>query len=301
MLTGVVFKAQSGFFWVQTAEGVLVSRLRGKLRQKKLATDVLAVGDRVQVEPTNPGEGQIVAVEPRVRQLSRRAPPPRREAEQVIVANLDQVIFVFACAHPAPRLRMLDRFLVIAEAHAIPALICVNKIDLLPPGEPEKVFAVYEQIGYPVLYLSVRQEKGIANLRDRLLGKLSVLAGPSGVGKSSLLNAVEPGLGLLARAISEATGKGRHTTVVPELIPLSEGGFVADTPGLKTLAFWDIQPEELDAYFVELRPYVSKCEFSDCTHLREPGCAVRAAVEAGAISPQRYDSFCRLRLGDDQE
>jgi ribosome biogenesis GTPase len=150
-----------------------------------------------------------------------------------------------------------------------------------------------------VWYTSAITGTGVAELRDLLRGKLSVLAGPSGVGKSTLLNDMQPGLGLRAREVSRATTKGQHTTVYPELLPLEGGGFVADTPGVRAVALWDIEPEELDGYFVEIKPLVAHCEFSDCTHLHEPGCAVRKAVEAGEVSVSRYESYCRLRLGDD--
>ena len=165
-----------------------------------------------------------------------------------------------------------------------------------PAPSPRR--GIYPPLGYPVVYTSAKQAIGVADLRERLRGRLSVLAGPSGVGKSSLLNAVQPGLGLRAQAISQATQKGRHTTVYPELLLLEEGGFVADTPGLRALALWDIEPEELDGYFVELRPLVAGCAFSNCTHLNEPGCAIRAAVAAGQIAVSRYQSYCRMRLGE---
>jgi ribosome biogenesis GTPase len=196
---------------------------------------------------------------------------------------------------------MLDRFLVIAEAARLPAIICANKCDLVAPEAARELFKHYPPLGYKVLYTSAITGAGVTGLRDLLGGTLrvSVLAGPSGAGKSTLLNAVQPGLGLKAREVSRATTKGRHTTVYPELLPLEGGGYVADTPGVRAVALWDIEPEELDGYFVEIRPLVAQCEFSDCTHLHEPGCAVRKAVEAGEISTSRYESYCRLRSGDD--
>jgi ribosome biogenesis GTPase len=300
ILAGIVIKAQSGFFTVETPDGALVCRLRGALQQKRRDSDILAVGDRVHVRALEPGTGQIVEVLPRVRVLSRRDPQPgRREREQVIVANPDQAIFVFACTQPDPHSGMLDRFLVTAEAARLPAVVCANKIDLLPRAQAEKFFDVYAHIGYPVIYTSATTGEGIEDLRAQVAGKLSVLAGPSGVGKSSLLNALQPGLGLRARAISRLTTKGRHTTVVPELLPLDGGGYLADTPGLRALALWDIAPEELDAYFPEIRPHVSACGFSDCSHTHEPDCAVRAALAAGAIHPARYASYQRMRAGSE--
>ena len=306
-LTGVILKAQSGFYTVRTGSGDYVCRLRGKLKRRRQATDLAAIGDRVEISARPDGDGAIEEVLTRHRVLSRRAPAGRgrggrrtaeREAEQVIVANPDRVVFVFACAEPAPRMRMLDRFLVIAEAARLPALVCANKIDLVTYSEAQALFGLYPPLGYRVVYTSAVTGAGVDELRELLRGQLSVFAGPSGAGKSSLLNRLQPGLGLKARAVSEATSKGRHTTVHSELWPLDGGGFIADTPGLRALALWDVEPAELDGYFVDIRPYVAQCEFSDCTHLHEPACAVRAAVASGAISASRYDSYCRLRMGD---
>lgn len=299
--SGLIVRAQSGFFTVQTAEGPIVCQLRGRLKRARRETDVAAVGDRVRVQVLADRTGAIETIEPRRRALSRKAPTPwvgsRRHVEQVIVANPDQAVFVFSCADPDPNFRMLDRFLVVAEREDIPPVICANKIDLVVQREARREFGEYERLGYPVVYTSAKTGKGVRALRKMLSGRLSVLAGPSGAGKSSLLNAVQPGLGLRTHEVRQATRKGRHTTVVRELFPLEGGGYVADTPGLKALGLWDIEPGELDAYFREIRPWVEKCSFSDCTHLHEPGCAVIAAVEAGAISPERYDSYCRLREG----
>ncbi len=254
------------------------------------------MGDWVHYRTLPDGTGVIEAIEPRTRALSRMAPTPRGEYEQVIIANPDQVVFVFACAQPEPRLRMLDRMLVVAEKQDIPPLIVANKVDLTGREQAEALFARYADIGYPVLYTSAATGEGIADLKSCLVGKVSALAGPSGVGKSSLLNAVQPGLGLAVREVSHATGEGRHTTVVRQMFPLEEGGYVADTPGLKAFSLWDVEPEELDGYFPEMRELVAACAFNDCTHLREPGCAIRQAVDEGRIHPERYQSYVRLRL-----
>jgi ribosome biogenesis GTPase len=229
------------------------------------------------------------------------APTPRGEYRQIMLANPDQVVLVFACAQPEPHLRMLDRFLVICEKQELPPLIVANKVDLVGLEAAKQIFGVYTDLGYPVLYTSVATKEGVEDLRARLVGKISALAGPSGVGKSSLLNTIQPDLGLAVRTVSQTTEKGRHTTVVRQLFPLVEGGYVADLPGLKSLALWDTEPEELDGYFPELRDLVSQCQFNDCTHRSEPGCAVRRAVEAGQVTPARYDSYLRLRYGDDEE
>jgi ribosome biogenesis GTPase len=309
-LEGMVIKAQSGFFTVQAPDGQqVVARLRGRLKKEQRDTDLIAVGDHARVLIEEDGTASIEAVAERERSLARLAPIPKgrgsrrwdrqgylSEREQVIVANPDEVVFVFSCAEPDPHLRMLDRFLVSAESQDIPPVICANKIDLVGGLEGgQEIFGLYEEIGYPVIYTSAVTGAGVDALRDQLTGKLSVLAGPSGVGKSTLLNKMQPGLGLAAREVSEATGKGRHTTVVPELLPLEGGGWVADTPGIKALALFDTDPEELDAYFPEIAPLVAECQFSDCTHTVEPGCAVIAAVEAGKIHFERYESYVILR------
>ncbi len=305
---GLVVRSQAGFYTVhpdgwalrhgsgQANREPVVCRLRGKLKRGPRRGDLVAVGDWVRFRRLPDGTGLIEAIEPRTRVLSRMAPTPRGEYEQVIIANPDQVVFVFACANPEPKLRMLDRMLVVAEKQEIPALIVANKVDLVGQERAHALFERYADIGYPVLYTSVPTGQGIAELKARLVGQISALAGPSGVGKSSLLNAIQPGLGLAVREVSRATGEGRHTTVVREMFPLEGGGYVADTPGLKAFSLWDVEPEELDAYFPEMRDLVAECEFSDCTHLHEPGCAVRRAVEEGRIHPDRYQSYVRLRL-----
>jgi ribosome biogenesis GTPase len=257
------------------------------------------VGDRVLVTCQSEGIGSIESIEPRRHSLVRLDPRPQGVYQQVILANPDQAVFVFACAQPAPHMRMLDRFLVIAGRQGLPALIVANKTDLVGNDKAVEMFDFYPTIGYPVIYACARTGAGVQELHERLKGKISALAGPSGVGKSSLLNAIQPGLGLAVREISEAFQKGRHTTTVRQLFPLEQGGYVADTPGMRSLALWDTEPEELDGYFPELAELVSQCQFSNCNHRTEPGCAVRAAVEAGTVRPERYDSYLRLRAGEE--
>lgn len=294
---GLIIKAQSGFFTVETSQGFVVCQLRGKLKKGKAMGDIAAIGDRVHITVLPDGSGAIEEVEERQRAIVRLDPRPQGDYQQVLLANPDQALFIFACAHPTPRLRMLDRFLVIAEKQNIPAIIVANKIDLV--DDPREIFGMYEAIGYRVLYTSTKTGAGIETLRSTLTGKLSAFAGPSGVGKSSLLNFMQPGLGLAVNEISMAMKKGRHTTVTRQLFPLEGGGYVADTPGWKSLALWDTEPEEIDAYFPELRELVQHCQFSDCTHIHEPDCAVRRALEEGKIHPERYESYLRLRAGED--
>jgi ribosome biogenesis GTPase len=297
LLPGLVVRAQSGFFEVETARGVVTAQIRGRHRQKRLESDLLALGDRVVVQLIGEGRAVIEKIEPRERALSRRA--PGGGVEQVLVANPDQAVFVFSCADPDPNFRMLDRMLVSAEEQKIRAVVCANKIDLVLLADARREFGEYQEIGYAVHYTSAKTGRGVSKLRKALRDKLSVLAGPSGAGKSSLLNAMQPGLGLRTGEISDATRRGIHTTVYPHLLVLDEGGYVADTPGLKAFALWDIEPEELDGYFPEFRALVSKCAFSDCTHTHEPECAIKRAVESGRISPERYESYLRIREGEE--
>ena len=294
---GLIIKAQSGFSTVETGEGLVICQLRGKLKKGKATGDIAAVGDRVRISRLADGSGVIEEVEERKRAIVRLDPRPQGNYQQVLLANPDQAVFVFACAHPTPNLRMLDRFLVIAEKQQVPVLIVANKNDLVKI--PEEIFGTYEPLGYPVIYTSAETSEGVDELKTRLMGKISAMAGPSGVGKSSLLNAIQPGLGLVVNEISMALDKGKHTTVVRQLFPLEGGGYLADTPGWKSLALWDTEPEEIDAYFPELASLVAGCQFSDCSHQHEPGCAVLEALKDGRINPARYDSYLRLRAGQE--
>jgi ribosome biogenesis GTPase len=296
--SGLIIKSQSGFFMVRTERGDLVCKLRGRLKKGKRAGNLAAIGDRVTISRWGDGQGMIESIEPRARMISRLAPTPRGEYEQILVANPDQIVLVFACADPAPRLHMLDRYLVTAEKQAVRALVVANKVDLVGLDQAKQTFSPYLAIGYQVIFTSAISPWGLADLKEKLSGKISALTGPSGAGKSSLLNALQPGLALGVQEVSLATGKGQHTTVLSEMFPLEGGGYIADTPGLKALALWDIEPAELDGYFPEMRLLVASCQFSDCTHIHEPGCAVREAVSAARIHPARYESYIRLRLGD---
>lgn len=293
---GLVVRSQSGFYTVETDSGTVVARMRGRLKKGKAVGDIVALGDRVQIAEEN-GDAMIEAVEPRLRAFVRRDPRPQGEYEQVILANPDQALFIFSCADPAPKTRMLDRFLVVAERQSIPAVVVASKIDLVGQAKAEELFGYYAKIGYSLIYTSAEQAIGIEELRQILKNKISVLAGPSGVGKTSLLNLVQPELGLRVREIQAGNRKGKHTTVERYLEKLDFGGYVADTPGLKALALWDIEPEEIDGYFPEMRSLVTQCKYGDCAHFDEPGCAIRAAVEDGRIHPARYESYRLLREG----
>lgn len=314
LLKGLVVKEQSGFYRVEANDGKsYVCRLRGRLLEEAQSSDIAAIGDRVQIEtlevqenaPIGTITGVIEEVEERSSALSRSARTEgnrgagQSEREAVIVANAEQAFFVFAAAQPRPSLKLLDRFLVAGEKSGIDTLyIVINKIDLMNTTDQSRVtteFAPYKKLDYRLLFTSALTGQGVDELRELLKDHLSVLTGPSGVGKTSLLNAVQPGLGRSVKSVSAATEEGTHTTRDSELVKLENGGYLADTPGLRTLAMWDIEPEELDAYFIEIAPLVEKCRFNDCTHVREPGCAVRSALEKGEISKQRYDSYIKLR------
>lgn len=306
-LPGIVVRAFGKFFSVQLRDEprALLSTVRGSLRRERLRTDLVAVGDRVWVTDVGEGEGQIETVEPRSSVLARLA---RRteDTEQVILANPDQALLFFSVRNPEPHRRMLDRFLVLAESRGLPVIIGINKVDL-DEGEPgealsfaHRLFADYEPI-YPVLYFSVRESTGIEELAARLHGKITVVAGPSGAGKSSLLNRLDPDRTRLIGEISRSTGKGRHTTTAAEIFRLPGDTYVADTPGIRALSIQGVLNEEMDSYFPELRPYFGSCFYPNCTHLHEPGCAIREALEEGAISVARYESYVSLRRGDVSE
>lgn len=259
------------------------------------ALDPVAIGDEVCFVESPPDSGMILEVLPRRNKLVRRA-SGGRNVEQVIVANVDQVVPVFAAAQPPPTWGLLDRYLAASEAMAIPPLICITKADLADWEELADELATYQRIGYRVICTSVVSGEGIEELRAALRGRTSVLVGKSGVGKTSLLNALEPGLGLRVGEISESTGKGQHTTTRLEMFPLASGGRVVDTPGIREFGLWEVDTENLEELFPEMRPYLGKCRFGmSCVHDQEPGCAIKAAVESGEISERRYLSYLRLR------
>ncbi len=264
---------------------------------KTLATDkrhVVAAGDVVWFRPEGREEGIIERVEPRRGVVSRTS----RGRQHVLVANVDQLVIVTSAAEPRLKPNLIDRLLVTAEKGGIQPVICINKIDLIEPADLMPLVGVYAQLGYETVLVSAVTGIGVDRLRECLSGEESVVTGQSGVGKSSLLNAVEPGLHLRVQTVSEETQKGRHTTTTAELIPLSFGGYVVDTPGIRQFQLWDVIPEEVAGFFRDLRPYVTRCRFPDCTHTHEDDCGVKDAVADGWIDARRYESYVQIRAGD---
>jgi ribosome biogenesis GTPase / thiamine phosphate phosphatase len=296
----LVVRGYGKFYDVLTPHGQILCTVRGSVKRERRKTDPVAVGDRVEVTLLDNNEGVIESVAPRRKTLSRQA-RGRTDVENVILANPDQLIAVFAVTEPEPHPRMLDRFLLIAERAEIESIICVNKIDLDPAGELRHVFDRYTDAGYPVIYCSSETGEGVEELRQHLRGKISVLAGPSGVGKSSLLNRIDPSQDIRVGEISDATGKGRHTTTATTIIPLADDTYIADTPGIRQLGLFGVELEHLDAYFPEFRPWLDQCYYKDCTHINEPDCAVLDALEAGKINRERYESYRSLREPDLEE
>jgi ribosome biogenesis GTPase / thiamine phosphate phosphatase len=314
LVHGVVVSGTGGVWQIRTDDGATIdASMRGRLKKSNsgkradgsLRRDTvlaaaktlkLTVGDDVQLERESSADHWAIAeILPRRSQLARRT-PGGGQGERVVAANVDQVVVMFAAAKPEPHPRMLDRFLVIAEGNDLPARVIINKIDLVGESAAHARFDPYERAGYPVHYTAVKSGSGLEAARAMLAGRRSVLTGPSGVGKSSLLNALFPGANLRVGAISESVNKGQHTTVGALMLPLpgTEGGYVIDTPGLREVGMWALSAEQLDRCFPEIRAVRDQCRFADCSHIVEPDCAVRAAVRDGAITAERYDSYLKL-------
>ena len=337
-LTGVVLNGAHGIYDVHTEAGVLRCTLRGKLKkafaQAQSAKSVskarprydkmlalpkseriehrdssanalpmrLSVGDYVKLHRLDSKNGLIDEILPRQSALTRKdaGSSEKRSIQQTMLANLDQVALVFAVAQPEPHFGMLDRYLAISESAHIHPLIILNKVDLPYESYVDEAAALYTKLAYPVLWTSYKTGQGIDELRQLLREHTTLFTGPSGVGKSSLVNAIEPGMAIKTGLISEATGKGKHTTTGSQLYPLSGGGWLADSAGIRALATYDIAPEELAECFVEFRPYLGECLYSDCQHVEEDGCAIRQAVEDGVIDERRYRSYVRILNGEER-
>jgi ribosome biogenesis GTPase len=238
-------------------------------------------------------EGMIERVEPRHGVLTRAS----RRREQVLVANVDQVAIVVSLVQPDLKPHLIDRYLATAQKGGLSPVLLLNKADLADPVELQPLVGSYAQLGIPVLLTSARTGQGIGRLREQLRGRSTVFSGQSGVGKSSLLNAVQPGLGLAVKSVSEVNNKGRHTTTYAQLLKLESGGWGVDTPGVRQLQLWDVRPEEVEGYFPEFRPFVPLCDFPDCTHTHEKGCAVKRAVARQQVSARRFHSYLGMFHG----
>jgi ribosome biogenesis GTPase len=295
-LPGRVLRVHGLWSVVETEDG---RQFRCAVRRllRTLATDernIVATGDRVWFRPALQDEGLIERVEPRHGLLTRAS----RGREHVLVANVDQVVIVVALAEPDLKPHLIDRYLASAGQGGIAPIICLNKADLVEPAPFQRLVGLYSQLGIPTLLTSATTGQGIDWLRERLKNRQTVFSGQSGVGKSSLLNAIQPGLGLAVREVSEATQKGRHTTTTAQLLKLEFGGWVVDTPGIRQFQLWDIMPEEVEGFFPEFRPYVPLCAYPDCTHTHEDRCAIKTAVVRRQISEHRYTSYLGLFSGE---
>ena len=307
-LAGLIIKEQSGFYWVEAEDKrIYMCELRGRLKEEAKASDIAAIGDRAQISPRQEeGTDVLMAVieelAPRKSVLSRavrttgKRGAGQAEREHVLIANADRALFVFSAAQPTPDLDLLDRLLVAGEKSGIDSLlIVVNKMDLEGARESEETLAAYERLGYRVLRTSALRGDGLDTLKSVLDRGISVFTGPSGVGKTSLLNRIQPGLGRQVKDVGRHSEAGVHTTRDSALVRLESGGYLADTPGIRSISIWDVEPDELDAYYVDIEPFVLDCKFSNCTHTDEPGCAVQGALRRGKIARRRYQSYLELR------
>lgn len=291
MQKGTVMKAYSSYYYVQNDHGLTQCTMRGRLKKERFQ---LYVGDQVQFSTTTTNlndslvQGVIEEILPRQSLLKR---PP--------IANIDRVVLVFAAKNPDFNTALLDRFLILAESSHLETLICINKVDLLDKREIadlEKQLSLYRAIGYQVFCTSTFLNSGVDSLKSALAHGISVFAGPSGVGKSSLLNAIHPGFQLKTGNVSEKIGRGKHTTRFAELLPLPEGGFIVDTPGFSRAELADITTADLSQYFPEFLPFAKECRFTGCLHDHEPNCAVKEALQAGKIAQDRYTSYCKALI-----
>lgn len=305
---GKVIRARAGLYDVQHNELVLRCTLRGTLKKKqrsetgrRLYADPVAVGDHVIFSQLDHEEGVIDEILPRQSKFSRRYAGRQEEIEQIIVANADQVVAVVSARMPPLNFRTLDRFLILAEAGEMNAIICLNKIDLAEKDEHEEItstFEIYQKLGYQVFFTSIKKPVSLKPLKQAIKDKFNVIVGASGVGKSSILNAIQPNLELRTAEVGQKTRKGRHTTTLVELFTLDIGGEIADTPGIREVGLWGVDTESLELYFPEMEPYLGECRYNDCAHVKESDCAIQNAVEIGDIHPERYHSYVVLKTED---
>jgi len=294
VVKGRVIRVSGLWLLVEVAGENWQCEVRGRLKGgNRVASSPVVVGDRVAVLPTGEKIGVIESVEPRVSQFSRGA-SGSRPFEQIVAANLDQLLVVVSILEPSPRPGFIDRAVVMGLRGKMEPVICINKVDLDAEGARFSLGEIYRGLGYTVAYTSAETGEGVEEMGQLLRGRVSAVVGQSGVGKSSLLNRIEPGWAIKTQELMRQHDRGRHTTSAVQLYPLRAGGEVADTPGVKELRLWGVEARELAGYFVEMAPLVGACQFRDCSHLQEPGCAIIQAVEEGAITPLRYEGFCRI-------
>ncbi|MBI3950428.1 MAG: ribosome small subunit-dependent GTPase A [Acidobacteria bacterium] len=300
MLTGRVLKAIRGHFWVESSDTVYHCLARVSLVKNVKNTTAIAVGDLVRLEVLagEGTEGMIVEVLPRRTKLSRKiqtSPYESNGFEDVVAANVDQLVIVASAQNPPLRPGLIDRYLVAAGKGDLEPVVCINKIDLVDPQEIQPVASIYCSLGCPVILTCAKSGQGVDELRQQLVGLASVFAGHSGVGKSTLLKDLSPGIEVKTSEVNPKTGRGKHTTTAAQLVHLPSGGYVIDTPGIRQFSLWDLTPEDVQTHFVEIARYGRDCRFRNCSHTVEPDCAVRQAVEQGMIHPLRYESFLKLQ------
>ena len=303
-MQGLVIKSTGSWYQVHAEDGEIYDcRIKGKFRIKGIqTTNPLAVGDQVdfELEP-NSGNGVIDKLHERKNYIIRKSINLSKQA-QIIAANMDQAFLVVTIASPRTSMGFIDRFLATAEAYGIPAVLIFNKLDLFNDAGLEILEdykAIYENIGYPCYTVSALEGTNIHIIEDLLKDKTTLFSGHSGVGKSSLINALMPDLDIKTGEVSEASDKGQHTTTFAEMHELPFGGYLIDTPGIRELGIFDIRPEELGHYFVEMRALLNQCKFHNCRHVNEPGCSVIKAVEEGEIELSRYESYLSIYHGNE--
>ena len=300
-MKGVVVKSTGSWYDVRTEKGeILKCRLKGVFRldeSKEKDSNPIAVGDKVVLLKENSEDGWVIAEIAERENYIVRSSPKHKGARQILAANIDQALLVVTMANPRTSTGFIDRFLLTAEAYHIPTIILFNKQDMLDPKGKKKqdfVLNIYENIGYPVMKISALKQENIEQVRALMKDKTSLIAGHSGVGKSTLLNCIQPGLELRTEEVSRITGKGMHTTTFAEMHALDFGGNVIDTPGVREFGIMDFKPEELSHYYIEMREALKNCKFNNCVHENEPGCAVRKAYDEGKISEERYVNYLTI-------